>query len=207
MTLDPRWLEILRASGWHTAAIAAACGLFLLAGHWEWLPPLEGWIIQVAAFGFLLSGCLTFATAIISYRKYRARKKDARPVHYEPIASECRWGLAKQLDNSFSTQIVGKFFVSNLTDQYKLDLLPTVDIVSPKFKGEVVSNTASIDGKWGYISPGEVGEATIMILAKGTVGRWKRRELPVTVIITSHPPSRQRVRFRCRPMHPPELVR
>jgi hypothetical protein len=31
MTPDPRWLEILKASGWQTAAVAAACGLFLIA--------------------------------------------------------------------------------------------------------------------------------------------------------------------------------
>jgi hypothetical protein len=30
MAPDPRWLEILKASGWQTTALAVASGLFLL---------------------------------------------------------------------------------------------------------------------------------------------------------------------------------
>jgi hypothetical protein len=65
MTLDSKWLEILKASGWQTTAIAAACGLFLLLAHWGWLPPLAPWITQIAAFGIVLCGCLS-VTAILS---------------------------------------------------------------------------------------------------------------------------------------------
>jgi hypothetical protein len=61
MTPDPKWLEILKASGWQTTALAAAFGLFLLAGRMGWLPPLDPWMIQLAAFGFLVCGCLAVA--------------------------------------------------------------------------------------------------------------------------------------------------
>jgi hypothetical protein len=70
MTPDPRWLEILKASGWQTAAIAAACGLFLLAGCWDWLPPLDAWMIQLAAFALLLSGFLALASFISATLKF-----------------------------------------------------------------------------------------------------------------------------------------
>ena len=210
MTPDPKWLEILKASGWQTAALAAACGLFWLVGRWGWLPPLDPWMIQAAAFGFFVTGFLAVASSISAisraYRDYRARVKAAQPAHYEPIPDQCRWALAKQQDGSFSTQIVGKIFVSNLTDNHNLSLLPNVRLIRPKIRGEIVSNTISIEDQWGLIRPHDVGEAHILILAKGTITRWKRRELPVTVVITSHPPSKQRVTFRCRPMHPPELV-
>jgi hypothetical protein len=59
---DPKWLEILKASGWQTTAIAVAFGLFLLAGRTEWLPPLEPWMIQIAALVFLVCGCLALAS-------------------------------------------------------------------------------------------------------------------------------------------------
>jgi hypothetical protein len=62
MTPDPKWLEILKASGWQTTALAVACGLFLLAGRTGWLPPLDPWMIQLAAFGFLVCGCLALAS-------------------------------------------------------------------------------------------------------------------------------------------------
>jgi hypothetical protein len=67
---DPRWLEILKASGWQTAAISAACGLFLFAGHKEWVPPLDPWMIQLAAFGFLLTGFLSVASLISNTFKF-----------------------------------------------------------------------------------------------------------------------------------------
>ncbi len=66
MTLDSKWLEILKASGWQTTAIAAACGLFLLFAHWGWLPPLAPWIIQIAAFGIVLCGFLAVAAILSS---------------------------------------------------------------------------------------------------------------------------------------------
>ena len=65
MILDSKWLEILKASGWQTTAIAAACGLFLLLARWGWLPPLAPWMVQIAAFGLVLCGLLA-VTAILS---------------------------------------------------------------------------------------------------------------------------------------------
>jgi hypothetical protein len=61
---DPRWLEILKASGWQTAAVAGACALFLLIAHWGWLPPLEPWMIQLAAIATLICGFLALASFI-----------------------------------------------------------------------------------------------------------------------------------------------
>ncbi len=62
MAPDPRWLEILKASGWQNAAIAVACGLLLLTSSWEWLPPLPPLVTIAAAFGVLLFGCLALAS-------------------------------------------------------------------------------------------------------------------------------------------------
>jgi Super-infection exclusion protein B len=62
MTPDPRWLEILKASGWQTAAVAAASGLFLIAMNLGWLPTVEPWMVLLAAAGLLLFGCLAVAS-------------------------------------------------------------------------------------------------------------------------------------------------
>ena len=70
MTPDPRWLEILKASGWQTAAIAAACGLFLMAAHLGWLPPLEPWMELIAVAGLLLFGCLAVASVLSALLKF-----------------------------------------------------------------------------------------------------------------------------------------
>jgi hypothetical protein len=70
MTPDPRWLEILKASGWQTAAIAIACGLFLLSAHLGWLPPLDPWMILLAVAGLLLCGCLAVASFFSALFKF-----------------------------------------------------------------------------------------------------------------------------------------
>ena len=58
---DPKWLEILKASGGQTAALALACGIFLLVAHWGWLPPLDPRMVIRATFGFLVFGFLAIA--------------------------------------------------------------------------------------------------------------------------------------------------
>jgi Super-infection exclusion protein B len=70
MNPDPRWLEVLKAGGWQTAAVAAACGLFLMAVHLQWLPPLEPWMVLIAAAGLLLFGCLAVASFLSAYFKF-----------------------------------------------------------------------------------------------------------------------------------------
>lgn len=67
---DSRWLEVLKASGWQTGAIAAACALFLFAAHLAWLPPLDAWMVLAAVFGLLLFGCLAFASFISATFKF-----------------------------------------------------------------------------------------------------------------------------------------
>lgn len=62
MNPDPRWLEILKASGWQTTAIAVACGIFLFLSHTAALPePPSGAILAVSFIG-ILCGCLAFAS-------------------------------------------------------------------------------------------------------------------------------------------------
>jgi hypothetical protein len=70
MTPDPRWLEILKASGWQTMAIAAACGLFLSLAYWGWLPPLEAWMVHLAAIVLLVCGFLAIASAVSAFFKF-----------------------------------------------------------------------------------------------------------------------------------------
>ncbi|WP_316168177.1 MULTISPECIES: hypothetical protein [unclassified Bradyrhizobium] len=62
MAPDPRWLEILKASGWQTGALAVAAGLVLWANQAGWLPPFEPWMVQAAAVVMIVCGLLAFAS-------------------------------------------------------------------------------------------------------------------------------------------------
>ena len=63
MPPDPRWLEILKASGWQTTAIAVASALLVYCNAKNLLPtPLDPWMIQGAEAAFFVCGCLSLAS-------------------------------------------------------------------------------------------------------------------------------------------------
>lgn len=70
MTPDPKWLEILKASGWQTTAGALACGLFWFAPSWGWMPPLEPLASQLVVLGFLLFACLSLMSILSALDKF-----------------------------------------------------------------------------------------------------------------------------------------
>ncbi len=70
MSLDHKWLEILKARGWHLLALAAACGLLLFANNSKWIPILEPWMIQGATFGLFVFGLLSIAGLISASLKF-----------------------------------------------------------------------------------------------------------------------------------------
>jgi hypothetical protein len=73
MTPDPRWLELLKASGWQTAALAIACAAFLGAARFGWLPPLEPWIVVLTWFALFVCGSLAL-TSLLSEVVAQIRK-------------------------------------------------------------------------------------------------------------------------------------
>lgn len=63
MTPDPKWLEILKASGWQTTALAAAFGCFLLLLQFDLLhPPQQPIATALATLAFLVCAGLAIAS-------------------------------------------------------------------------------------------------------------------------------------------------
>jgi hypothetical protein len=62
--------DVLREGGWIKAAIAAACGVFLLVAHWGWVPSLDAWMVQSTTFGLLLFGFLALASFISALHSF-----------------------------------------------------------------------------------------------------------------------------------------
>jgi hypothetical protein len=86
MTPDPRWLEILKASGWQTAAIASACALLLWADHAHWLPPFEPWMVQLAAAAMIICSLLALASyvsnSVVQIGKWSTSIKEWRALRH-----------------------------------------------------------------------------------------------------------------------------
>ena len=59
---DPKWLEILKASGWQTTALAIACILIVVLIKKDFIPTTNSplWI-AVPSIGAVIFGCLSLA--------------------------------------------------------------------------------------------------------------------------------------------------
>ena len=67
MTPDPRWLELLKASGFQTGAVAVACATLLLLGRWEFFPPFDTWVIYVLFVAMVVCASLALASLLSTF--------------------------------------------------------------------------------------------------------------------------------------------
>jgi Super-infection exclusion protein B len=80
VTPDPKWLEILKVSGWQTAALAFAFGVFLLLPHFGLLQQPEPWITTFATLAFLV--CMSLALASFGHAVTEIFPPNAWVVHW-----------------------------------------------------------------------------------------------------------------------------
>ncbi len=90
-SMDPKWLEILKASGWQTAALALAFGTFIILVKTKIIPVTDSplWI-DFPTLSFLICGFLTLANTGsaanktfkpgMMIRRWRDRRRHAEDV-------------------------------------------------------------------------------------------------------------------------------
>jgi len=70
MSVDPKWLEILKASGWHTTALTAASGVILYLGTKKRLPVApDSRVVETAEILFVVFGFLSLANIASHFAK------------------------------------------------------------------------------------------------------------------------------------------
>lgn len=67
--IDPKWLELLKASRPQAAALAVACFVLLAAPHWTAIPSLPDWVVIPAFFVGVLCSCLVVFSLVSSAYK------------------------------------------------------------------------------------------------------------------------------------------
>jgi hypothetical protein len=102
MTPDPKWLEILEASGWKTTGLAAAFGVILLVIHVGWIASPDPWFNVFCALAFL--ACLFLALASIGH---------GVTDFLQPRAWLARWARERQ------EQKAVRNYIPFMTDQEK----------------------------------------------------------------------------------------
>lgn len=61
---DAKWLEILKASGWQTAAISGASGVYLYLAHNNVIPKLPDMAVQLLFLAMLVCGMLAVGSLL-----------------------------------------------------------------------------------------------------------------------------------------------
>jgi hypothetical protein len=87
--LDPKWLDILKASGWQTAAIAAGCGVIFWLIATEALPDPGPTIIVVVAGAGIICASLAAAAGLSATAKPARRWLAAVRGRYA-LTQSCR---------------------------------------------------------------------------------------------------------------------
>ena len=98
---DPKWLEILKASGWQTTALAIACGLIVVLVKSGVIPTTNSplWI-ALPAIGALIFGCLSLAAMGSALAKI-----------VKPVAIFDRWRLKRHTERAV------REFIPHMTDK------------------------------------------------------------------------------------------
>jgi hypothetical protein len=63
MTPDPKWLDLLKASGWKTGAVAIGCAALVLAIKGGFLSAGPNWVLGFAA-GAVICACLAVSSLV-----------------------------------------------------------------------------------------------------------------------------------------------
>jgi hypothetical protein len=100
---DPHWLELLKASGWQTAAGAIACGALLWANHNGWFPDaFNSWVGPIAV-AMAICGSLALASLASRFdlpqccgKKISLARKRVPLIHYK----QCSFASASKAEGS-----------------------------------------------------------------------------------------------------------
>jgi hypothetical protein len=84
--IDAKWLELLKANGLKLAALAIAFAVLLWMSTVGWIPPLDGWAVQLLVIAMVICGLLAIAAALSQssfvYDKVAASVKKRRALSY-----------------------------------------------------------------------------------------------------------------------------
>ena len=163
---------------WLCVALALSLtALVLTPRFYTLLRPTAGTAVQFAAVvAWVLAVCGAAAPIAAAFRAYRAKAEARTKFVVTPIEQQCVWGVAKQSDGSFVTQVTGHFLVKNRTSENLY--LVTSKLIRPKIKGEVlpglltmqapdsdIHGTACVSGH--FIPSGATIPVVALILIRG----------------------------------------
>jgi hypothetical protein len=176
---------------WLFVAVGLSLTVFALVPEFRQLvsPAAGRGVLFAAVVAWIFTVCRAITPIVHAFHAYRTASEARIKYVITPIVHQCLWGVAKQSDNSYVTQIAGHFLFNNRTDEPLY--LTTAKLISPKIHGEVLpglltmqsprSNmhgTAHVSGH--SIPPQATLPVSAMILIRGMP---KQNSGPMNVVI------------------------
>lgn len=196
---------------WLLAAIAACLSLLLFPAFSGLIPqPYSSAVLFVVVSAWILTvaKALSYLPTLVRARTNKITAE--RKFVITPEKVQCHWGISKQGDGSYTTQIAGHLTIKNLTND-KLHLV-SVRLIKPKIRGEVLHSWVLIrslsDNVYGtsntsgfYIPPNGFLPASMSIIYRGMPNQ-RTGYLPVTFEISDATGNRSRARVSMRCVTP-----
>ena len=199
---------------WLFVSAALSLSVFLAVPDFRGLvsPSTGTAVLFATAVAWILAATRSVTPAVQAWRTWRASLEARIRFVITPVAHQCLWGVSKQTDGSYVTQVSGHFMVKNRTDS-PLHLM-TATLVRPRIKGEVLPGlltamratngrmhgTAYVSGN--FIPPRGTLPVSATILIRGTP-KQKTGAMAVTIEMTDADANKERIKLQIKCVNAP----
>jgi hypothetical protein len=197
---------------WLFVAVAPSLSVFTSVPQFRELVAPAGRTVIV--FATIVAWIFTASRAVTPIMRalhtYGAASEGRIKFVVTPIEHQCLWGVSKEPDGSFVTQVSGHFLVKNRTDE--LLYLTTLKLIRPRIHGEVLSElltmqsqnsnihgTAHVSGY--FIPPQATSPVAALILIRG-VPRQKSGIMSAVLEMADANAHKERVRLKIECFNP-----
>jgi hypothetical protein len=193
---------------WLFVSVALSLSVFLAVPDFRGLvsPSTCTAVLFATTVAWILAATRSVTPAVLAWRTWRASSEARTRFVVTPIEHQCVWGVSKQTDGSYITQVSGHFMVKNRADA-PLHLM-TATLIKPRIKGEVrtrlltmratnsrMHGTAYVSGN--FIPPRGTLPVSATILICG-VPKQKVGAMAATIEIADADANKERVKLQIK---------
>jgi len=167
-------------------------------------PSVSTAVLFATIVAWILAATRSVTPAVRAWRERRAALEARIKFIVTPVEHQCVWGVSKQADGSYVTQVSGHFMVKNRTDS-PLHLM-TARLVAPRIKGEILPGllmmraanggmhgTAYVSGS--FTPPRNTLPVSATILIRG-IPKQRAGAMAATIEVTDADADKERVKLQ-----------
>lgn len=211
------WVKVAEAVKdwplWFFVGVALSLSVFCVVPEFRELVSLSirTDVLFATAVAWILVASRAATPTVRAWLAWRAALEARIKFVVTPIEHQCFWGVSKQIDGSYVTQVSGHFMVKNRTSS-PVHLM-TARLIRPRIKGEILPGrltmqatnsrmhgTAHVSGH--SVPPQSTLPVAATILIRG-VPKQKAGIMAATIEMTDADANKERVRLQIKCINAP----